>query len=310
MSALAFSIVVPSYNEEADIRRTCDALVELTYVHKEVIVVDGASTDRTVCIVDEYVRKHGFTLIREAQRRGVSAARNTGIRRARGDVIVILNADVFPSKDFLDRIAAHYRRGAEYVCVDSQVVNTECLFPRFVQATHKHCFGDGKLVGWTEGFSCHREPAIRAGLFPEGIPGAGGEDVVFFDRLCRTGCRGVVDKSIVVPHVVPETLQGFWAQWTGRGNAVPFVRRYVRGMPLGRLFVNRVAAALVSLLRIVTVLPVAFKATALCKHSQYGYRDFFPFMATDVVCTLAHRYGEWKGMMEVFAKDYRGRMSG
>lgn len=306
MTDLSFSIVVPSYNEEADIRRTCDALVELHYPHKEVIVVDGASTDSTVSIVDEYVKKHGFTLIRETRRRGVSAARNTGIRKAKGDVVVVLNADVFPRQDFLERIAAHYAKGAQYVCVDSQVVNTDYLFPRFVQASHQHYFGGGEHVGWTEGFSCHREPAIRAGLFPEGIPGAGGEDVVFFDRLCRIGCRGVVDKSIIVPHVMPETLRGFWAQWTGRGNAVPFLRRYVLGMPLWLLFVNRLAASLVSLLRIATVLPLVFKAAALCKHSQCGYRDFFLFMATDVVCTIAHRYGEWRGMMEVCAKDYQG----
>jgi len=302
---LTFSIVVPTYNEEADIRRTCEALVGLKYPRKEVIIVDGASTDNTVAIVDEYVQSHGFKLLHEARRRGVSAARNEGIRYASGEVVVILNADVFPRDDFLERIAKHYANGAQYVCVDSQIVNTDHLFPRFIQANHQYHFGGEKPVGWTEGFSCCRESAVAAGLFPEAIPGAGGEDVVFFDRLRQLDCKGVVDKSIVVHHVMPETFRGFWGQWKGRGYAVPFLRRYVLGVPLGFLFANRLAASLYSLLGIVTVVPLVLKVAALCKHSKLGYRDSIPFLVVEVVCITAHRYGEWRGMIEVFAREKR-----
>src|SRR5688572_11069739 len=94
--AVSVSIIVPTYNEEEDITRTMDALAAITYRPLEVIVVD-ASKDRTPEIIRGYEgRIAGLRLIPQGAKPGVSAARNVGLKAATGDLVVILNADVFP----------------------------------------------------------------------------------------------------------------------------------------------------------------------------------------------------------------------
>ncbi|WP_432067988.1 glycosyltransferase family 2 protein [Streptomyces sp. C10-9-1] len=83
------SVVIPAYNSA----RTLDACLRSVYaqthpVH-EVLVVDDASTDTTAQIA----RRHPCTLIRSPVNRGVSAARNTGIAAATGEVLFFLDSD-------------------------------------------------------------------------------------------------------------------------------------------------------------------------------------------------------------------------
>ena len=294
-SAPAFSIVVPTYNEGEDIAATCDAVRQLSR-DPEVIFVDGGSTDDTRTIIRRYLTRPSMRLIEEGTRRGVAAARNAGARAASGDVIVFLNADVRLSADFLDRLVPHYEAGADYVAVDARVLNLESVFGRFLEAQHRHMYGPGKAVGWTEGFSCRRSLALDVGLFPAQLPGAGGEDGEFVARLERATARGVVDRTIVVEHVTPSTWTDFWQQWEGRGVSVPFLRHLVHGAPWPRVVADRAAASLWSLLVMLLIAPVAGRALALAGHSARGWRDAPAFLLLHVVLVLAHRVGEWKGV--------------
>ena len=76
------SVVVCSYNGEATIGRCLQALADLDYPDYEVIVVDDGSTDRTAAIAAEF----DVRLIR-TENRGLSAARNTGIEAATGEIV-------------------------------------------------------------------------------------------------------------------------------------------------------------------------------------------------------------------------------
>ena len=95
------SIVIPTYNEEANIERCLRALDEQTIPREdfEIIVVDGQSTDRTVEIAKKYADK----VIQQASK-GVGGARNDGVRIAKGDVIVTTDADCVPYREWLEVI--------------------------------------------------------------------------------------------------------------------------------------------------------------------------------------------------------------
>jgi glycosyltransferase involved in cell wall biosynthesis len=67
-----FSIIVPTHNEEKDIKRTLDALAGLEYPDFEVIIVDDGSNDCTLEVVQDFVDKFGFNLIHFNECRGVS----------------------------------------------------------------------------------------------------------------------------------------------------------------------------------------------------------------------------------------------
>jgi len=87
---MKFSIVTPVYNDPR-LKSTLEGISSQRDVSPEVIVVDGQSTDDTASVIDEY-RGSIDTLIREPDE-GIYDAMNKGIKRARGDVIGVLNAD-------------------------------------------------------------------------------------------------------------------------------------------------------------------------------------------------------------------------
>jgi glycosyltransferase involved in cell wall biosynthesis len=303
---LIFSIVVPTYNEEQDIRRALDALVCLAYPHREIIVVDD-STDRTPDIVREYAVR-GVRLVRPDVRRGPAAARNLGIREATGDVLVILQADDFPPKDFLDRILPHYERGADYVLVESQVTNEEKLFPRFVEAQH-HYVEDGQTwINWTEGFSCRRDAALAVGLFPADypIPFLAGDDGTFANALESHGYRKVIDKSIVVFHAAPETFRDFWFSRHIRGGGAVLIKHYIEGKGRLRVLLWVVMRTVYTLGMTVSGHPV--RALRIAIRSPRGLWDVVPFWYANVVQDIATRVGEWAVLWKLWrmAKWTRG----
>ena len=218
----SFTIVIPTYNEESDIGVTLETLSTLEYSNFDVLVIDD-STDRTPELVSKFVDER-IKCVRQTRGSGRSAARNQGILVAEGDVVVILNADVHLPSDFLIRLDKHYRQGADYVLVESEVTNIDMLFPRYIQSQHRLYYGPNTKVNmnWTEGFSCRRSAAIAVGLFPEGrsAPLVAGEDGWFGERLESNGYTRVFDRSIVVGHIMPTETIEFFTQRVGRGLGV------------------------------------------------------------------------------------------
>jgi glycosyltransferase involved in cell wall biosynthesis len=86
------SVIIPVFNGEQTIKRALDSVMAQAFSSLEIIVVDDASSDRTVDLVAQY-RDDRLTTIRSAENRGAGAARNNGIAAARGRWIAFLDAD-------------------------------------------------------------------------------------------------------------------------------------------------------------------------------------------------------------------------
>ncbi|HZS40467.1 MAG TPA: glycosyltransferase family A protein [Polyangia bacterium] len=302
---LSFSVVIPTYNEAADIADTVRCVLAQTLPAREVIVVDGGSTDGTLARLRPWRGDRRLRVVSEGLRRGVAAARNTGARAARGDIVVFLNADVLLPRDFLARLAGVYAAGADAVSVDGRVENLDCATGRYLQALHERDYPPAR-VGWSEGFSCRREAALAA-LFPEEILGAGGEDVEFLRRLVAAGYRWRVDYGIVVRHRVPAAVPGFIAQFRGRGRAVPHIEHGIRGLPLALVVARRAAALAVSAVRALLIVPNAIEAFALARRSPRGLRDVSAFWALRHIQFAAHRLGEWETLIRICGAGARPR---
>ena len=102
-SLVKFSVIVPAFNEEAylgptldSLRIAAEALRSRTGVEVETIVVDNNSRDRTASIA----RERGVTVVHEPVQL-IARARNAGARRASGDVLVFVDADVIVPPEFL-----------------------------------------------------------------------------------------------------------------------------------------------------------------------------------------------------------------
>lgn len=292
------SIIVPTYNEEEDIARTMDALAAITHRPLEVIVVD-ASKDRTPEIVRGYEgRILGLKLIRQGARPGVSAARNDGLRAATGEIVVILNGDVFPPPDFIDRILPHYAAGADYLVINSQVMNTETLYPRYIQAQHLFNLDlTWHDTNWSEGFSCRREAALAVGGFPDEFAhNTAGEDAIFGGRLNERYQRAA-DFSIIVPHVMPTQFRVYWRQRLGRGRGGAYVLYVHEKRPMRWAAILRSVIGTLGLTAI--LIPALVYAWKITRYSARGWRDWLPFTWARMIEMAATAAGYWDGCREI-----------
>lgn len=299
---IKFSIVVPTYNEENDIFRTLNALEDIRWPNYEVLIVDDGSRDRTVEIVESFVKRSPkFRLLKQGINRGVATVRNIGIRESKGQVVVILNADVILPNDFLKRIAPYYKQGKQWVAVVSKIINRERVYPRFLEAMSYYTYLiRGVHWVWTEGFSCTKEAALGVGLFPEAMPGCSGEDVDFGNDLEKK-YQGARALGIIVPHVAPDEFAKFWGQQLGRGRGRTNYYYFIRHFSIGHLFLNSFLSSGWRIFKLVVLVPF-FRAWAYTKYSERGYKDFLPFAAVGYLMEIAMLAGIWQAFWRIFTK--------
>src|SRR5215213_8585775 len=83
------SVITACYNSAHTIRETIESVLKQNYSHLEHIVIDGGSTDATLGIIKE----HPHVILASEKDEGVYDAMNKGIRRATGEIVVMLNSD-------------------------------------------------------------------------------------------------------------------------------------------------------------------------------------------------------------------------
>ncbi|MDR7208651.1 glycosyltransferase family 2 protein [Flavobacterium piscis] len=88
------SIITPTFNAEKYIRATIESVQNQTYQNWEMILVDDASTDQTVKIINDFAKKDArFKLSQLSQNSGNGFARNVALEKATGKYIAFLDAD-------------------------------------------------------------------------------------------------------------------------------------------------------------------------------------------------------------------------
>ena len=101
------SIIVPAHNEEKVIEKCIEALLEIDYPKKEVIVVDDGSADRTYELATRY-EQEGVKVFHRSNAGGKSVALNTGILFAKGEIIVTCDADSLIDRSAIRKIATRF----------------------------------------------------------------------------------------------------------------------------------------------------------------------------------------------------------
>ena len=100
-----FSVVVPLYNKENFIEATLKSILDQTFIDFEVLIIDDASTDCSLKIVRKWASAK-IKIIEHQQNRGLSAARNTGIKMATAKYIAFLDADDCWHPNYLETLVS------------------------------------------------------------------------------------------------------------------------------------------------------------------------------------------------------------
>lgn len=160
------SVVIPLYNKEGSIRQSLESVLSQDYDDFEVVIVDDGSTDKSVSIVEQ-IKDSRICLIKQTNC-GPGKARNTGIKNAKGEWIVFLDADDVLLPEALSCFAKQIKLhdGIEFFCAPYFAVHggDKCLpfhyDSTFVANPYKEHFY-GRLLPRTGAFCCTRQLCVE-----------------------------------------------------------------------------------------------------------------------------------------------------
>jgi glycosyltransferase involved in cell wall biosynthesis len=219
------SVVICTYNGSATLRACLEGALTLHYPNYEVIVVSDGSTDSSPQIAAEY---EGVTVI-ETSNRGLSAARNTGMEAASGEIIAYIDDDAIPDPDWLTHIAATFASGyaavgGPNVLPDRSGAVAQCVANAPGGPTHvlvsdreaEHIPGCNMAI--------RKADLERLGGFDPQFRAAG-DDVDICWRLLDSGGRIAFSPGAVVWHHRRRTVRGYLRQQRGYGKAEALLER-------------------------------------------------------------------------------------
>ena len=98
------SIIIPTYNEEKVISDCLDSLSQQTYKDVEIIIVDDGSTDRTLEVLSKFsIFNFQFSILKQ-KHLGPGMARNLGAKKAKGEILVFVDADMTFDSRFIEKL--------------------------------------------------------------------------------------------------------------------------------------------------------------------------------------------------------------
>jgi len=234
------SIVLPCRNEEPYIGACLDSILAGDYPRDrlEVLVLDGRSDDRTREIVAQRAGRAPAIRLLDNPQRVTPAALNLGIRAARGEVILRMDAHVEYPPHYVTRlVAALEATGADNVgCLLATVPADSSPVARAIAVATAHRFGVGNsyfrigttVPRWvdTVAFGCwRREVFERIGLFDEDL--VRNQDDEFNFRLVARGGRILLLPDVVARYYARRTLGQLARMFYQYGYYKPLVARKV-----------------------------------------------------------------------------------
>lgn len=227
------SVVVPVRNEENNIQGTLEMLLDQDYPRDayEILVVDGESDDRTRAIVSRIARAHNMVRLVDNPRRWSSSGRNIGVRRSRGDIIVIVDGhcELNSRQHLRHLVEAFERSGADVVGRPQPLkVANASDFQQAIGAARASRLGhhpdsyiytheDRFVPAISVGAAYRREVFDRIGFFDESFDAC--EDVDFNYRADQAGLTCFLSSRSAVHYEPRKTFAGLFYQLAryGRG---------------------------------------------------------------------------------------------
>lgn len=218
-SDVLVSVVIPAFDAEAWIDETIRSVRAQTHSNLEIIIVDDGSRDATVELARRHAAADARIRVIEQANAGVAAARNTGWRSAKADLIAFVDADDLWAVTKIERqVEALARAGPEaglaycwYLSIDADSNVTgrdECpLFEGevFEQLLRGNFVGNGSSALVTREALVHAngfEPALRN----QGAQGC--EDILFYCRVAERYRFALVPEPLLGYRRLPEAMSG------------------------------------------------------------------------------------------------------
>lgn len=229
------SVVIPTYNRLDTLKLVLNSLLFQDYNSDlyEVLVCDSLSTDGTKQHIEGLNNEKIRYLLSDVKTRSV--ARNTGIRYARGDIILFTDADIIADKSLIrEHVRQHILQrniavvGCEIQADTLAEIEKVMKDPSSRRTLHPD---KRKKVGWlyflTGNASVRRADLVKAGGFDQNFTGYGHEDIELGYRLYKCGIDILYNYKAVNYHLHPVGFDEQCAKMRQAGGAtVKFYNKY------------------------------------------------------------------------------------
>lgn len=236
MSARLISVIVPVFNEDRYLERVIAALQAQDYPRDryELIFVDNGSSDDSLFILALYPMIRVFKESRE----GAYAARNRGLREARGEILAFTDSDCYPLPGWLNAIERGFVDAERHVLLGPRMPPVGNSSVRLVSAYENRkselvCAGDDPLVyfGYTNNMAVRRRTMADLGPFVERSRGS---DTIFVRSVVDAlSCEAVgYCPDMTVRHAELESIRVYYNKVRTYGRSRQAYRHIKKVRPL------------------------------------------------------------------------------
>lgn len=233
------SVIVPIYQEEKYISKCIDSMLSQDYPKDdlEIILVDGMSKDRTREIVATYTAKYPFIRMIDNPERIAPCAMNRGIKEAKGDVIIRLDAHVYYPKNYFSLLVEKLNElpGAENVgALCNTLPVNDSITAQSIAAVLSSSFGmgnshfrvgaDKEMEVDTVPFGCfHRSIFDKVGLYDEEL--VRNQDDELNARIIKAGGKIYLIPQLVCEYYARDTAKKVYKMFYQYGVFKPLVNK-------------------------------------------------------------------------------------
>ena len=157
------SIIIPVYNVEVYLSKCLDSILVDNQFTGQVVCVNDGSTDGSSAILEEYAKRvesgefrvESFVVINQPNA-GLSEARNTGLRAAKGEYVLFIDSDDWINADVLSKLSSQIN-GEEVILQKNEAIRFRADIPHeYNNPFSEGCpRGDDSLF-WARQYPCHR----------------------------------------------------------------------------------------------------------------------------------------------------------
>lgn len=236
---IELSVIIPTYNKPEILKMTLESLARQTFPKNqfEVMVIDDGLPPETRQKIKNFLSQIKLNLSFLAQvHKGPAAARNKGIKKAKGEIVLIINDDTVVTKDLLKK---HYEFHQKYPAENFGLLGLVTWHPDLEITPFMYWLEHGgpyfsfwsikgKEAGWQRFWTCNislkKDFLLKNGLFDEEFPYAAWEDVELGYRLGKAGLRLFYDKKALGYHYHPTTIMSIKNKMRANGGSALLLR--------------------------------------------------------------------------------------
>ena len=236
---IQLSVIIPTYNKPEILKMTLGSLEKQTLSKNqfEVMVIDDGSSAKIQQQIKSFLSKLNLNISFLTQtHNGPAAARNKGIKKAKGKIILIINNDTIATSNLLKRHYDFHRKNPKenfgllgYVTWHPDLEITPFMY--WLEHGGPY-FSFSKIIGkeagwerlWTCNVSFKKDFLLKNGLFDEEFPYAAWEDVELGYRLGKAGLQLLYDKQAIGYHYHPTTVSSIKSKMRANGESAMLFR--------------------------------------------------------------------------------------